>query len=94
MDNYIYHMEDFDEIMGNESPWEVARCCYYGREFCPAHDYFRFNGYGNLESFDFAPGGNSEVYIDDIAQYIDQNDDALWDDDIQDILDDFGERED
>lgn len=89
MDDYIYDMSEFDEIMGNMSPWEIARCCYYGHEFCPAHDYFRFNGYANLESFDFAPGGNSGVYISDIAQYIDLMEDALDNSDIQDILDEF-----
>lgn len=48
-DDYIFNMEDFDEIMSGRNPWEIARCCYYGKEFCPAHAYFRFNGYANLE---------------------------------------------
>jgi hypothetical protein len=87
MDDYVYYMEDFDEVMHGMTPWEIARCCFYGHEFCPAHDYFRFNGYANLESFDFAPEGNSGIYISDIADYIERSEDALFNDDIQSILD-------
>lgn len=91
MDDYIYNMSDFDEIMGNMTPWEIARACFYGNEFCPAHDYFRFNGYANLESFDFAPEGNSGIYVSDIAKYIDENEDALGNDEIQEIFDEYEE---
>ena len=93
MDDYIYEMCEFDEIMNSMKPWEVARACFYGHEFCPAHDYFRFNGYANLESFDFAPEGNSGIYISDIADYIDRNEDALNTDEIQEILDEYEEGE-
>lgn len=93
MDDYIYDMSEFDEIMGNMTPWEIARACFYGHEFCPAHDYFRFNGYANLESFDFAPEGNSGIYTSDIADYIDRNEDALYNDEIQDILDEYEEED-
>ena len=86
MDDYIYDMSEFDEIMGNMTPWEVARCCFYGHEFCPAHDYFRFNGYANLESFDYAPGGNSGIYIDDIASFIDREENGLYCDEIMELL--------
>ena len=50
-DDAYFDMNDFNEIMGNMTAWEVARAAFYG-DFCPAHDYFRFNGYGNLESAD------------------------------------------
>lgn len=93
MDDYIYDMGEFDEIMGNMTAWEVARVCYYGHEFCPAHDYFRFNGYANLESFDFAPDGNSGVYTSDIAEFIDREENALDNDEIQEILDEYEEGE-
>lgn len=86
MDDCIYSMDDFDEIMGGESPLEIARKCFYGHEFNPNHDYFRFNGYANLESFDYAPGGNSGIYVSDIAEYIDREEDALGDCDIEAIF--------
>lgn len=96
MDNYIYRMDDFDETMSGMKPWEIARACYYSGNFCPAHDYFWFNGYGNLESADTIWGGandKSPVYIPEIAAYIADEEDALCNDEIQEILDDF-ERED
>lgn len=86
-DNYIYCMDEFDDIMQGRTPWEIARCCYYD-DFCPAHDYFRFNGYANLESFDFAPSKNSGIFIDDIADYIDRTEDTLNNADIEEILKD------
>lgn len=93
MDDYIYSMDEFDEIVGNMQPWEVARCCYYGHEFCPAHAYFWFNGYANLESSDYFPCKHGPIYLEDIAAYIDREEDTLENDEIQDILDEMEEEE-
>ena len=93
MNDYIYGMDEFDEIMGNMLPLDIVRAAYYGHEFNPTHDYFWFNGYANLESFDFASDENSGVYVSDIAEYIDRNNDALNNDDIQAILDEYEEGE-
>lgn len=65
-DDEIFSMEEFDYLMSGNKPWEVARAAYYG-DFCPAHDYFWFNGYGNLESSDFP---KSEIDIDAIAEWL------------------------
>lgn len=89
-DDHIYSMEEFDEIMSGTTPWEIARAAYYSGKFCPAHDWFWFNGYGNLESDDFAP---SNIYKDDIAKYIYENEDALYNDEIQEILDEDEDKE-
>lgn len=91
MDDYIYPMCEFDEIMDGISPMNIALSCFYGHYFSPADDYFRFNGYANLESFNFAPEGNSGVYISDIARYIDENENALNSDEVQEILDESEE---
>lgn len=82
-DGGIYDMDDFDEIMSGSEPWEIARSCFYG-DFRPCDKYFSFNGYGNLISFDYI---SEHIYIDDIARYIIDNEDALNNDDIQEILD-------
>lgn len=95
MDNYIYSMEEFDEIMSGSSPWEVARACYYSGNFCPAHDYFWFNGYANCESSDFpALDKESPFYVDDLAEWIVDNDNPLYNDDIREALEDEDEDED
>lgn len=83
-ENQIYNMDDFDELLNGMSPWEIARASYYSGKFCPAHNYFWFNGYGNLESSDFP---RDEIYIDDIIHYIITTQDSLYNDDIHEILD-------
>lgn len=90
MDDYIYDMNEFDEIMSGQTPWEIARCAYYG-DFCPAHDYFWFNGYANLCSADYQP---EIIIIEDIAQYVDDNNDDLGNCDLAEILDEDEDDED
>ena len=92
MDNYIYSMAEFDEICDSMEPWEIARTCYYG-EFRPCDDYFRFNGYGNFESFDYWKEESSGIYTDDIAEFIDNEENALYCDEIQEILDEEDEND-
>ena len=84
-DNFIYSMEEFDDIMSGAKPWEIARSAFFGG-FRPCDDWFRFNGYGNLESSDFPK--LEWIYIDDIADYITETGDALGVDEIEQILDD------
>lgn len=47
-----YDMDSFDEFMSNYTPSEIARMIHFG-EFNPNDNYFRFDGYGNLESLDW-----------------------------------------
>lgn len=44
-----YDMDEFDEFLSGRTPMEVAQMIYFGN-FNPNDDYFRFNGYENLES--------------------------------------------
>lgn len=84
-DDIIYSMSEFDEIMEDYTPWKIARACYYG-DFCVVDGYFWFNSYGNLKSCDF-PIYESPFSIDDVIAYIIENNDSLWNDEIQEILD-------
>ena len=89
-DNHIYYMSDFDEIMANTEPWEVARSCYYG-DFRPCDEYFYFNGYGNLASGDFIE--QLPIYTLEIAEYMAEEKDGLYNDDLQAIIDEYEEGE-
>lgn len=91
MDNWIYSMDEFDDVMSGQSPWEIARCAYYSGKFCPAHDWFWFNGYGNLESSDFEP---DIIYVPDIARYVDETENALDNDTLCDIIEEDDEDDD
>lgn len=91
-DDRIYLMDEFDEIMDGVKPWEIAWSVFFG-SFNPTYDYFKFNGYGNLESV-YEYELKDYIDIDEIIDYIINNDDALYNDDVQEILDEFEELED
>lgn len=88
-DNWISSMESFDDECSGMQPWDIARACFYGG-FCPAHDYYRWNAYGNLESTDYV---GDWVDMEAIAAHCAENDDDLYCDEIRDILDQYAENE-
>ena len=47
-----YDMDSFDEFLSGRTPMEIAQMIFEG-DFNPNNRYFRFNGYGNLESVDW-----------------------------------------
>ena len=83
-DDRIYSMYELDEILEGRTPTDILSRGFYG-DFRPHHDFFWFNGNGNLESADyiiFMP-----IFASDIANYILLRDDSLGNDEIQEILD-------
>lgn len=61
---HLFHIDEWDEVMGSYSTWEVACMTFYG-DFNPGKaEYFTFDGYGNLKSFDEF---EIEYYLDDYA---------------------------
>ena len=89
LDYYIYNMDEFDEIFSDTKPWEIARACFYSRRFNPSDSWFWFNGYSNVESADYISDHDdrSPIDLDEVAEYIVNNDDELFNDDIRAILD-------
>jgi len=91
-DNYIYRMNDFDEIMGGEiAPSELACRIFYG-DFNPNHDFFWYDGYGNLQSSDYV-SDCPYVGEDDIAEWCVEHDEDFEDWRIRDVLDEYNENE-
>lgn len=88
-DDTIYSMDEFNEIMsGQDADW-IANRIYYG-DYNPTADYFRFNGYGNIESV-FSFQLSEYIDTDTIAEWITEHENALYNDEIQEILDEFEE---
>ena len=100
-DDYIYSMDELDEIMDGQDAQYILNRAFFGHDqwsnessFNPNRDWFTFNGYGNLISID-AIGYNeySGKFMcdcldeDALANYIVNNEDSLYNDDIQDALD-------
>ena len=81
-DDRIYDMEEFDEMMDDMLPSDIAIKIFYG-DFRPNDNYFKFDGYDNLQSFDYI---SDEVDLEEIADYIVDNDEDFDNSDIREIL--------
>lgn len=90
VDNYIYPMDEFDEIMSGTEPWEIARSAFYGG-FKPVCDYFWFNGYGNLASSDYPE--EDQICTWDIARFIEEEKNDFGIEEIAEILDEEDEED-
>lgn len=90
-DELWYSMEEFDDYLGDMKPWDVARAVTFG-DFNAAHDYFRFNVYGNLESTDY-PDLDSNITVDDVMEEIDSIPYNYLPSEITNILDEYEEEE-
>lgn len=87
-DDIWIDMENFDDYMNHLSPIEIAQRIFYG-DFCPNHNYFKFNGYDNVVSSDYL---DYEDYLDDVLDYISREEysDNM---DIQEIIDRYEDIE-
>ena len=83
-------MEDLDMYLDGLTPTDIANKIFFG-DFNPNHEYFRFNGYENLESFDEWEL-NKELFdnIDEIIErIIDLKDEIELPKEIENILKNF-----
>ena len=83
-DNRIYSMYELDELLEGRTPTDILSMGFYG-DFRPQHDFFWFNGYGNLKTADHI--ADMPIFAIDIANYILSEKDSLGNDEIQEILD-------
>ena len=83
MDNCIYEMNDMEEILCGVDTWKLVSMMKYGN-FDFQNDFWTFNGYGNIDSYD---AWELPIYASDIADYIMSEKDSLGNDEIQEILD-------
>ncbi len=84
-DDEIFDMDRIDEVLGNESPRDILNMAFYG-DFNINHDYFQFDGYGNLKSF-YDIDVDDHIYPDEIAEWIVENNNPLGFYEIQKVLD-------
>ena len=70
-DDYIYENDEynFNEWMGSKSPYEVAMALEIS-DWDSSQAYFKINGYGNIESFDYI---EDEIDYDELADYLVNN---------------------
>ena len=82
-DDRIYYMEELNELMYSMKPLDILR---EGRNVDTNDDWIRWNGYGNLESTDCP---EDWMDLDDIADYIVENDEDFDNDDLRDLMDEI-----
>lgn len=68
--------EDFFNTFFEGKPFEAVRAAHYG-EYKYSDDYVRFNGYANLESFQYFSVEDLEEYPANIAEYAIENRDEF-----------------
>ena len=90
MDDCIYAMDEMEEILDGVDKWELVRMIRFG-DFDFMKEFWGFNGYGNLVSYN---AWELPVYAEDIADYVLLKEDSLGDDEIQYILDEEEEEDD
>ena len=69
----VYDNDDESINMMFADSHEALRAAFYG-DYNPSHAYFAFNGYGNLQSFEYLDSENSPIDIEELAQWIVNND--------------------
>ena len=89
MDDCIYTMDDMEEILYGVDKWELVRMVQFG-EFDCMKEFWGFNGYGNLVSYN---AWELPVYAGDMADFILLKEDSLGNDEIKHILDEDEEDE-
>lgn len=83
MDDCIYSMDELEEILDGVDKWKLVDMIRFGN-FDFMKEFWGFNGYGNLVSYN---AWELPIYASDIADYILLKDDSLGNDEIQEILD-------
>lgn len=82
---YCYGVDNYDEeIYPNDdatldemfpSAYEFARSAKYG-DYDFRHEYFTFNGYGNIVSFNYLDDDNCPIDLDVLAEWFIENGDS------------------
>ena len=81
-DDRIRDMDGFDDLFYDLSPLEIVRCL--DSSFNPNHAWFYFDGWGSVCSTNYPE--NEIIQQDDIAEYIDESGDSLYDSGIAELL--------
>lgn len=71
-DEVFENDEYFFDTYFHNRPFEVARSTFYG-DYNFSHDFVRFDGYGNLKSFQYFDVNDLPELIQNIAEYISEN---------------------
>lgn len=83
-DDMPERVDDIDELFDGMKPLETLDKL---KGLNTSWDYFCFNGYGNVEEWEGID------FVSEVVDYIIENEDALYNGDIQEVLDKYSETE-
>lgn len=98
-----YDMEEYIETC--EDKMSLLNRFYFGSDDFsadagsanPNRNYFCFNGYGNIVSFDYIYNSYSDEFyhmdIDDLVEYIEENEEAFGFGELEEVFEEFAEVE-
>lgn len=74
-DDLVYYMDEFDDLFSCESPSSIVELVQ-GCDFQTCDDYFKFDGWGDIESSDYL---SDLIDWDDVVDnYSDDDEDEEW----------------
>ena len=103
-DDKIMTAYDLEEWVNNSNDtMNILNRFFFGHDYMdkggsanPNRDYFTFNGYGNIVSFDYIYNEYSDEFyyieVEELAEYIIENNNAFYSDEIQEFLDQYEEE--
>ena len=65
----VYDNDDDSINIMFENTHDALRSAFYG-DYNPSHAYFTFNGYGNLQSFEYLDSDNSPIDVSELSQWL------------------------
>ena len=65
----VYDNDEDSINMMFDNTHDALRAAFYG-DYNPSHAYFTFNGYGNLQSFEYLDSDSSPIDISELAQWL------------------------
>ena len=97
-----YELEEWANNSGDTM--NILNCFFFGSDegregtsANPNRNYFKFNGYGNIISFDYIYNQFTDEFhyvdADELAEYIAENEEAFYNDEIQEIIDEYTSEE-
>ena len=97
-----YELEEWANNSGDTM--NILNCFFFGSDeeregtsANPNRNYFKFNGYGNIISFDYIYNQFTDEFYyvdaDELAEYIAENEEAFYNDEIQEIIDEYTSEE-
>ena len=81
-DARIYALDELEDVLYDVDKWTLVNMIRFGN-FDFMKDFWVVNGYGNLDSYG---AWELPIFASDIADYILSEEDALGNDEIQDIM--------